>query len=1356
VARKRYNQHFKARAVGLVRETGKPITQVASDLGISPSALRNWIALDKQRRPTVQPEGEGQARPDASPSTTSPLHELPELSATTTTRPSEVRAQASPAVQLPNPPGLRLSLQGRLSQLALKGHVSDRSWRQWPMSRQGRRLILAILVMLSAIAFIVWTSVPAVALFYLSYMGLSLALGVIGVMSLVWMLHAWRTPESLGQSAFPGDDRKPTHSFSLIVPARHEVSVLETTLTRLVMSDHPDFEVIVVVGDDDPATRDVAERAADRHPERIKVIVDANHPKNKPKALNTALPHCSGTVTGVFDAEDVVHPALLRRVDQCFQRTEADVVQAGVQLMNFRSSWLTVHNVLEYYFWFRSRLHRHARQSFIPLGGNTVFIRTQILRAVGGWDSNSLTEDCELGVRLSAYGARTVVFYEPELVTREECPPTLGAFIRQRTRWNQGYLQTLSNGYWRRLPLRQRALGFFILAMPFAMAVAGLMIPVAIATAIFLKLPVEFSLLSFTPLFPMLCTLAVEIVGLMEFCRAYGERTSLRDWGRLVLGMPLYQVILTFGAARAVMRHARGVQTWDKTTHLGLHLESPARAEHARSASLPAPSQPTATLRGSALSVPRWRAQDPQPLLAEADGFASSTAAFSSVRTSANSYRVPEQAPDTSNGDPVIGLAGNSPRYERLQIWPEDGTGRANGNGSNRRSRSDDLIESIDGRALWARLDDPSANGAGPGSPPRIPPASSTRSARTRLGDIRGALGRLARSRIDIAIQIPLLVGLGFVQVTNVTHWPATLFDEGTYVGNAWAVGERGELGFYTYTYGHPPLAWLLITLWTSVRGLFVPTVYSLDVARELMSAISIVSFSLLYILARRLKMNPFLAAAAVILFALCPLSLYFHRGSELDNPATVWAIAAFVLALSPRRRLWSFAGSGACFAASVLSKETTLVLLPALLLAAFQNTDSRTRRYCMALMISFLALIALAFPLYATLKGELIPGPGHVSLVGTDIDMLFTRAATGSLFNPNSVTHMYVMFWLSYDPWLLGGALLLSPIALVNRALRPIALAFVIQVAIVLRPGYLPAMYVIAILPFAALIVAGSIQVLWRFVANSILALWRFVTGTRARCLIPASKSRWRAIGSRVVFLLRPVAVTASVLTIGAAAIATVHVTPEWMRYDRSAMTDQVDAPERAADNWLLDHVGREQRLIVSDDFWVFLINHGFDSQPVKGGFNSPTVISYWPLDKDPAVRRYLPLGWREFNYIVTDGDMRATAKQLPDTADAIKHSRLAAGFGWGYYRIEIRAIIPTPLNSGTGTAPQVRKFRVPVSAKTPSLNQIADRLRVSVQNIISQSNWYPEDPAWWYYEGSHNYRAPLPPRTILYYTVS
>jgi cellulose synthase/poly-beta-1,6-N-acetylglucosamine synthase-like glycosyltransferase len=418
------------------------------------------------------------------------------------------------------------------------------------------------------------TSIQPASILYLLYVGISLLLGAIAATTLIWMVHAWRTPESFSESHLRRDKREPTHTFSLIVPARHEEAGLEVTLERLSQSDHPAFEIIVVVGDDDPGTRQVAERVAAGRPGRVRVVIDSSFPKNKPRALNTALPYCRGTIAGVFDAEDDVHPDLLHRVDQCFQLTDADIVQAGVQLMNFRSSLLTVHNVLEYYFWFRSRLHRHARQRFIPLGGNTVFIRTKVLRWANGWDAECLAEDCELGVRLSSLGARTAVFYEPELVTREECPSTLSAFIRQRTRWNQGYLQTLSKGYWRQLPLRQKALGAYILAVPFAMAIAWVMIPIAIGTAVTLKAPVGITMISFLPAAPMLAMLIVDVVGLGEFCRTYHERASVRDYARLVLGLPLYQAVLSFAAARAVIREARGVRGWEKTAHLGLHIEA--------------------------------------------------------------------------------------------------------------------------------------------------------------------------------------------------------------------------------------------------------------------------------------------------------------------------------------------------------------------------------------------------------------------------------------------------------------------------------------------------------------------------------------------------------------------------------------------------------------------------------------------------------------------------------------------------------------------------------------------------------------------------------------------------------------
>jgi glycosyltransferase XagB len=395
---------------------------------------------------------------------------------------------------------------------------------------------------------------------------------VIAAPALWWMLHAWRTPASLLATGFPISDTAPQHSFSLIVPARHEQAVLGATLERLAASHHPSFEVLAVVGDDDPATRAVAEETAARHPDRIRVLVDASQPKNKPRALNTALPACGGTVTAVFDAEDEVHPELLRHVDARFTDTGAEVVQGGVQLMNYHSSWYSLRNVLEYYFWFRSRLHFHAQQRFIPLGGNTVFIRTDRLREAGGWDPDCLAEDCEIGVRLSSRGAKVAVAYDPDLVTREETPGTVGELFKQRTRWNQGFLQVLRKGEWRRLPtLRQRLLARYTLAMPFLQAFTGVLIPVSLATMILLDLPVLAALLTFVPLVPTLATLAVEAAGLGEFCRSYGHRARPLDYLRLLLGTFPYHLLLGAAALRAVLRERRGERGWEKTAHVGAH-----------------------------------------------------------------------------------------------------------------------------------------------------------------------------------------------------------------------------------------------------------------------------------------------------------------------------------------------------------------------------------------------------------------------------------------------------------------------------------------------------------------------------------------------------------------------------------------------------------------------------------------------------------------------------------------------------------------------------------------------------------------------------------------------------------------
>jgi glycosyltransferase XagB len=401
---------------------------------------------------------------------------------------------------------------------------------------------------------------------------LSLALAAVAVTTLVWMLHAWRSPQHLEATGFAGSSKVPTFSFSLLLPARHEEEVLGDTLDALAQLDHPAYEVIPIIGHDDPGTEAVARNAARRHPDLVRVVMDHSVPKNKPKGMNTALPHCRGDIVGVFDAEDEVQPELLRLVDARFQATGADVVQGGVQLMNLQTSWWSLRNCLEYYFWFRSRLHFHANARFIPLGGNTVFARASVLREVDGWDSECLAEDCELGVRLSTRGAKVVVAYDPEVVTREETPPTLKSLFKQRTRWNQGFLQVLRKGEWRKLPsLRQRMMARYLLSMPFLQAFTGLMIPVSLVLIWLVKVPLAVAMITFLPLVPTALTLVAEAVGLGDLKRMYEVKVRFRDYLRLLLGTFPYQMFLAAAAVRAVIREHRGIHAWEKTEHFNAH-----------------------------------------------------------------------------------------------------------------------------------------------------------------------------------------------------------------------------------------------------------------------------------------------------------------------------------------------------------------------------------------------------------------------------------------------------------------------------------------------------------------------------------------------------------------------------------------------------------------------------------------------------------------------------------------------------------------------------------------------------------------------------------------------------------------
>jgi hypothetical protein len=789
----------------------------------------------------------------------------------------------------------------------------------------------------------------------------------------------------------------------------------------------------------------------------------------------------------------------------------------------------------------------------------------------------------------------------------------------------------LARGYWRRLPFRQRLLGLYTLTMPCLLALGWVLIPVAILTAVAVKAPVLATLFSFLPALPMLAVLAVEIAALGEFGRTFGAPPRARDYARLAVGLPFYHALLAFSAARAVAREARGSRDWEKTAHFGLHfLSQPREGREGDSgpiagAALPAQRGPLAIAATAAEAVPLGGTA-----FADDEGSPGEEAirALAAARVA-----VRQSAPIALGGGHGATRAG----------------GRAPAIGTVRASGTADPADG-NGGAPQRRAAQPESDTAGtePAAPPATPP---------RRRRLRGVV----RAHPDATIQLLLLTGVALVQGTNMAHWPGPAFDEGTYVGNAWAVQAHGALSNYTYGYGHPPLGWLTLSLWAWAHGLIEHAIASVDVSRELMLVVSLVSCSLLYTLARRLGIRRPLAAGAVILFTCSPLALWFHRLVLLDNFAVAWSLAAFVLVLSPRHRLWAFAGSGACYAAALLSKETAIVFLPALVFAAVQSADRRTRRYTLTVSASCAVLIAAAYPLYAVLKGELLPGKGHVSLVGEEFTQLVTRQASGSVFGAYTRAHGTVQLWLHLDPWLLLAAWLACPIAYARRTSRPVAFCFLLQVVFLLRPGYLPQMYVIGLLPFGALTVAASAEVLWRFGFEP--PPW------------PAGAGRglWRWIATQ-----RSIIVTCVALVI--ASVFAVVVEPSWARADRQALVARPDASQRAAEDWLVRNVDHTKRLIVDDNIWVYLIGHGFDASPVRGGFYSRTVVFYWPLDYDPAVKRQFPDGWRDFDYVVSTEGMRNDTSQTPSAGAAIKDSRVVASFGQGAQLVEIRKIVPAP----------------------------------------------------------------------------
>ena len=232
--------------------------------------------------------------------------------------------------------------------------------------------------------------------------------------------------------------------YSVLVAAYQEPEVMGSLIASLSGLRYPAdrLEILLVLEADDEQTIASA-RYHIRDDPRFQIIeVPASEPRTKPKALNYALPFSHGTLLSIFDAED--------RPDEDQLWVAADAllnggpklacVQAELGYYNHSQNLITSFFTIEYMAWFRYFLPALVKLGGpVPLGGTSNHFRRSTLEAVGGWDPFNVTEDADLGLRLERLGYSIGVI---ESRTLEEANSDFINWVKQRSRWYKGYLQT--------------------------------------------------------------------------------------------------------------------------------------------------------------------------------------------------------------------------------------------------------------------------------------------------------------------------------------------------------------------------------------------------------------------------------------------------------------------------------------------------------------------------------------------------------------------------------------------------------------------------------------------------------------------------------------------------------------------------------------------------------------------------------------------------------------------------------------------------------------------------------------------------------------------------------------------------
>ncbi len=374
--------------------------------------------------------------------------------------------------------------------------------------------------------------------------------------------------------------------YTVLCPLYREAVIVPQFVRAMSLLDYPveKLQVLFLTEADDSETRD-AILAMDLPAHFEVVTVPPGEPRTKPRACNFGLLKATGDYVVIYDAEDIPDPLQLKKAVLAFANHPPEVacVQARLNYYNPDQNLLTRWFTAEYSLWFDLVLPalQHARAP-IPLGGTSNHFRTAALRQVGAWDPFNVTEDCDLGLRLAHFGWQTAML---DSTTYEEANSRLKNWLRQRSRWIKGYMQTyfvhtrhplhdlregrLHDLLWLQFTVGGRVAMLFINPVMWLLLALYLFFQNAVTPAYHILYPRPVLYLSAACLiFGNFFFVYTHLVGCLR-----RKQYSLMKWAFLI---PLYWGLMSVAASIALIQLILKPHYWEKTQH-GFHLLARAR-----------------------------------------------------------------------------------------------------------------------------------------------------------------------------------------------------------------------------------------------------------------------------------------------------------------------------------------------------------------------------------------------------------------------------------------------------------------------------------------------------------------------------------------------------------------------------------------------------------------------------------------------------------------------------------------------------------------------------------------------------------------------------------------------------------